>query len=107
MILAADQSPLFFNYSREKALHLLEMQRFQKKYSDLDLPNTGELTLGTSTTEPAKNHQDQRLKNQEDRKRGEAPLLNGPDYYSRKEDSLGSPVIIENFLEVMGRLVDH
>lgn len=35
------------------------------------------------------------------------PLLHGPDYYSRKEDSLGSPVILENLLEVMGRLVDH
>lgn len=53
-IIAADKNPYFFHFDREKAVHLLDMMRFKKRYNYFDLPTTGELTKGAaeSTRKP-------------------------------------------------------
>lgn len=45
-ILASEQNPLFWNYDRNKAVRMLELFQMRKKYSHLDVPNTGAITRG-------------------------------------------------------------
>lgn len=53
-ILAAEQDPLFWNYDRDKAEKMLELQKNRKRYSYLDAPNTTALTPGVESSTEAK-----------------------------------------------------
>lgn len=46
-ILSADQTPLFWNYRKDKAIRMLDLQKLKKTYSHLDTPTTTLVTKGS------------------------------------------------------------